>query len=491
MCVPTGVVNWIQISNAAKVTRPVVKEIQLYSDSACSVRVEVPKDYDSAANGNAFLPSGWTSCSNDAAQWGNFGAGCEKAFDNQKGLSTEDLLWRPKCTLDVCDTGDAWIRLRLLRGEQIRCVRVIDDVGGVDSFSKGGVKIEMGSGKWDTVPSKWGVASVSTARSSSGGYVMTTKTQLKCSTSGFCVSREGGSNWCYGKNDQCLSFTPSINGVKDFDCTQDSDCSKYNVANPVRWTDTSNNGRENDCLTVTNAWQKELCAGLVETTCNNGRGCEKFKTTLKLKDLPATLVSGTFSGPHFSAVTGDLSDLKGMTNLETLSLGTSSLITGDLNSLSGLAKLKHIDLSASQLWGDVTHLSSATCEYANFASSRGIFGDLNKLPKALKYGNFRASRYLKGDVKDLSKATAATAGCNLIELDISGAFKGQIKGELQKTGAAIDSLIERCPNIKYIDLGSNYGTSGTTDVKIGNYVYANHLTRCIKANGLATKGCKP
>merc|ERR1712113_727073 len=95
--------------------------------------------------------------------------------------NVEDLAWRPECTADVCEAGKASIRLRLLKGEQIRCVRIIDDAGGVDSFSKGGVKIETGSGTWDHEPHarNWAPASVSTARSSAGGFVMTTKTQIK------------------------------------------------------------------------------------------------------------------------------------------------------------------------------------------------------------------------------------------------------------------------------------------------------------------------
>merc|ERR1712113_1174472 len=161
--------------------------------------------------------------------------------------------------------------------------------------------------------------------------------------------------------------------------------------------------------------------------------------------------------------------------------GSSSLVTGDLDSLSGLAKLKHVDLSVSQLWGDVTHLPN-TVEYANFASSKNIFGKLEDLPSALIYGNFRAAIHLKGDVKDLTNAGAG-ANCALVELDISGAAAGNIKGELQKTGGGgVDSLVERCPHIMYLDLGSNYGTSGTTDVKAGNFDWtdATNLKKCIK-----------
>merc|ERR1711933_518168 len=115
--------------------------------------------------------------------------------------------------------------------------------------------------------------------------------------------------------------------------------------------------------------------------------------------------------------------------------------TGDLASLSGLTKLKHIDFAASQLVGGVGNLNSATVEYANFASSSGIGGNLADLPKELKYGNFRAARYLKGDLKTPTKGTPDTNECKLIELDISGAAKGNIFGELEKTaGGLVDSL---------------------------------------------------
>merc|ERR1711933_540829 len=118
--------------------------------------------------------------------------------------------------------------------------------------------------------------------------------------------------------------------------------------------------------------------------------------------------------------------------------------TGDLASLSGLTKLKHIDFAASQMVGGVANLNSATVEYANFASSSGIGGDLKDLPKELKYGNFRAARYLKGDLKTLTKGDAGTNQCKLIELDISGAAKGNIFGQLENTGGDKDSLIDRC-----------------------------------------------
>jgi len=287
------------------------------------------------------------------------------------------------------------------------------------------------------------------------------------------------------------------------DCTIDADCAKYNVATAARYTDTGSN----NCNSATlGGWQKELCSSVRATSCDNDNaGCEKFKSTLKLKDLPADVTSIRLTGPHFAKVTGDLADLANNARLTTLSLPDSPLITGDIKELettTGFTALKHVDLAAAELLhGDVKDLGALT--YVNLAAARGVSGSLNKLPATLVYGNFRAARYLSGDVGTITKATPPTGTnangkCKLKELDISGADSGSddkknIFGKLL-TGAAAWGLFDRCKELKYVDLGNNFGELGATlNVVKGTYDFelVTNQAICIKANGLATPACKP
>merc|ERR1712113_683581 len=177
------------------------------------------------------------------------------------------------------------------------------------------------------------------------------------------------------------------------DCVQDSDCAKYNVAWAKRKASTAAS-----CDLATLNWDKELCEiAARETTCDDTRGCDLFKTTLKLTDLPKTLTSGSFTGAHFAGVTGDLKNLTGMTALKSLSLSNSPMITGDIKVLSGMTKLEHIDLAGSSLiHGDISGgvtpsvLSlPAGLVYINLASAQRISGNIAKLPEKLEYANFR------------------------------------------------------------------------------------------------------
>jgi len=209
-------------------------------------------------------------------------------------------------------------------------------------------------------------------------------------------------------------------------------------------------------------------------------------------------VSGTFTGPQYSAVTGDLKDLKALTDLETIALGNSPLVTGDLASLSAL-NLKKIDFGASAgIAGDVVNLKKTTVTYANFAAASGISGQLEKLPEVLKYGNFRAARYLKGDVGKIT--TGATPGaatgagkCALVELDIhsTDSTTDNVKGKLKDTDTNKAGLFQRCPNLKYVDLGNNYGSDATKHVFKDQWSWTATEAKdvCVKANKLATKAC--
>merc|ERR1711972_837773 len=213
------------------------------------------------------------------------------------------------------------------------------------------------------------------------------------------------------------------------------------------------------------------------------KGCERFKETLKLTDLPNKLKTAAFRGPRFAGVTGDLKDLATQTALTTLAFPNSSQITGDISDLDGLAALTHLDFAGSPLLrGDVSSIRALPLQYINLASAQQIGGDLNNLPAALVYANFKSALMFTGSVDNIMNGGA----CDLKEIDLGSAQAG-ITGSLSTAAAGTTGLFERCTDLTYADLGGVYGL-GAGKVVRGNFAYPDD--KCVKANGLASKGCK-
>merc|ERR1712048_1552260 len=111
------------------------------------------------------------------------------------------------------------------------------------------------------------------------------KTQIICSqVEGLCVSSEGSINFCYGSMAACPT-TSSI--TADRQCRTNGDCARFNVAGAPRFSNPAGAGVNNCADATIPAWAKELCA--MSEHCDDDKGCERFKETLKLTDLPTNL----------------------------------------------------------------------------------------------------------------------------------------------------------------------------------------------------------
>merc|ERR1712203_679389 len=175
------------------------------------------------------------------------------------------------------------------------------------------------------------------------------------------------------------------------------------------------------------------------------------------------------------------------TQLKTLAFSASPKITGDIKSLSGFTALTHIDFAASSLLrGSMDDLTALGLTYINLHSAQRIGGDLHKLPKTLVYANFNAALRFTGTVDQIGTGAVPSNDCALKELDL-GSASGKILGSLA-LAAANSGLFKRCANLVYADLGSVYGTDPAKQVVKGAFTFG--ATECVKANGLATKGCQ-
>merc|ERR1712203_1129292 len=137
-----------------------------------------------------------------------------------------------------------------------------------------------------TAEADWTRISVNTHSQGRARFAVGDKTAIICSKDqGFCVGREGTSNYCYGSNKACAS------PLNNRQCVVNSDCANFNVVGAPRWT----HADFNNCASATlEPWAKELCTWndkRVEARkhCDDEKGCELFKRTLKLADLPDTL----------------------------------------------------------------------------------------------------------------------------------------------------------------------------------------------------------
>jgi len=485
-CVRSNV-HWIRIKNAGKVKTPQVEEVKIYSDEACTRQIPI-KNYNNAQYS--------APAAGDPEFVNALGFAGANAWDNQDGSKPMELngdtvfdkVWRPKCTNGddgACKVGSAWISLRFPFGETARCVQVIDAAGAKESFSQGGLLVEEAQKAWGTNPVEADWRPISLNTPSQGRAQLPSlaphKTAIICSQAeGMCVSREGSNNYCYGSSTGCQVMT--FNGRQ---CVTNSDCERFNTAGAPRWTATATN----NCGTTTDPWAKELCAmNEARLHCDNDNGCELFKQTLKLSDLPHGLKTAAFRGPRYEGVTGDLQDLVPLTQLTTLAFPASPKVTGDIAKLSTCTALTHLDFGGSPLLrGDVTGIKTLPLTYINLHSAPRIGGPLSDLPAALVFGNFNAALRFKGSVNAI-----ITGGvCNLKELDLGSAVGTGIGGSLSDAAGGTTGLFERCTGLKYVDLGSVYGSctgAPTTCVQKGNYVFKN--SECVKANGLATKGCQ-
>lgn len=281
---------------------------------------------------------------------------------------------------------------------------------------------------------------------------------------------------------------------------QDSDCERYNVANPLRFAS------PNPCTATDLTWERELCERAEdERTCTNERGCDAFKASLKLSDLPRSLQYATFSGQHYAGVTGDLTDLAGMENLATLALPASTEITGDLATLATLAaatpasltNLVHLDLGATtHVHGDITNLP-AGMRYVNLGSAQGLQGDVANLKTGLEYANFRAARWIVGTIQDAGRAGAAGAACTLRELNLHNSVggAGMLTGFLANNnpgggGAVVNGILTRCPDLNWLDVGRAFGTVAAS-VQAGSTWNAATATACIHTGRrTASRACR-
>lgn len=267
---------------------------------------------------------------------------------------------------------------------------------------------------------------------------------------------------------------------------QDSDCDKYNVANPLRFAS------PNGCSSTGLTWERELCDRATnEQTCDNNQGCDAFKASLKLSDLPRSLRFATFSGQHYAGVTGDLTDLAGMEWLETLALPSSTEITGDLATLSTLAtavapiprsltRLAHLDLGASNhIHGDITNLLAAT-RYVNLGSAEGLEGDVADLKAGLEYGNFRSARWIVGELHN-----AGGAGCSLRELNLHNARPGPalLRGLIADNvvgAVTTNGILTNCGSLRWLDVGRAFGTANLANEVVPGTQWTTAFARTVR-----------
>merc|ERR1712187_735261 len=224
-----------------------------------------------------------------------------------------------------------------------------------------------------------------------------------------------------------------------------------------------------------------------QENCDDDKGCERFKETLKLTDLPTNGKTAAFRGPRYAGVTGDLRDLAGHKDLTTLAFTNSPQITGDIKSLKALTELTHLDFAGSPLLrGNVDDIKGlAKLTYINLASAQRVGGTLESLPKKLVFANFRSALRLKGKVDNIGDGE-----CNLKELDLGSAQGEAITGVLEKTTGGAKGLFKRCAKLTYVDLGGVYGPAAAHATKVVGGEFKFPATKCVKANGLASKGCK-
>ena len=132
---PTTSYTYVKIANGGYTGwRPAITEVQLYSDTACTVSIAIPAEggWDAAATvcdaAGCDLCSGWDNVYGVLAD-----KGPQLAFDGSTSTA-----WRPQCY--PCNPGAAWIKFRLSASTVVQCVKAAnlgDGSGGGQSWDGG------------------------------------------------------------------------------------------------------------------------------------------------------------------------------------------------------------------------------------------------------------------------------------------------------------------------------------------------------------------
>jgi len=139
---PTTSYTYVKIANGGYTGwRPYITEVQLYSDTACTVSIAIPAEggWDAAATvcdaAGCDLCSGWDNVYGVLAD-----KGPQLAFDGSTSTA-----WRPQCY--PCNPGAAWIKFRLSASTVVQCVKAAnlgDGSGGGQSWD-GGLEVSTSS----------------------------------------------------------------------------------------------------------------------------------------------------------------------------------------------------------------------------------------------------------------------------------------------------------------------------------------------------------
>ena len=117
------------------------------------------------------------------------------------------------------------------------------------------------------------------------------------------------------------------------------------------------------------------------------------------------------NSPH---ITGDIVNLKGLTNLQALNIDAlyGAQINGDIANLRGLTNLQTLNLNGAQISGDIANLKGLTNLQTLTFNDTHVTGDITELKTLVNLIGFGArpavSNAITGDVKVLFDAMAKT-----------------------------------------------------------------------------------
>lgn len=102
-------------------------------------------------------------------------------------------------------------------------------------------------------------------------------------------------------------------------------------------------------------------------------------------------------------LSGDISNVKGLTSLSVLNLGNNTEITGDISTISNLTNLTTVGLFNTKVTGDIANLRGLTKVISlNLQNLKGIYGDVSNLRSCVKLTTLIITRTgISGDLSTL------------------------------------------------------------------------------------------
>jgi beta-lactamase regulating signal transducer with metallopeptidase domain len=175
-------------------------------------------------------------------------------------------------------------------------------------------------------------------------------------------------------------------------------------------------------------------------------------------------------GEDAKSVSGDLSALSGLTNLQSIILNYSN-ITGDIGSLNGLEKLQELYLAYTDVSGDISALSGLEKLITISLASDGVTGDLSVLSEMPALQSFDFSgKGITGDLSSLAGLPKLQYFSLISTPNVTGdisALKGMhlYNIQLYETNIAIDlSALSGISGLSYIDLASDNISGSLSDL---------------------------